>query len=738
MADILSALQYANAPEDTSLGVPNQNPNASFHLTPDAQARLSSYQPSAPGKIDILAAMQNAADDTPPPPPPAPTFGQSVAHGAGDIFYGLGRMAQHAIPDPVLNGIRSAVGWNPVSTAQWDQLATQREQQYDQARAAAGQNGIDWGRLTGNVFNPVNYLTPGGPAESVLGRIGQAVGQGTALGAVQGGQTSTAPGHYWWDTAKGALTGGLTGGALSGALETLSPLLSYATNKVRSIVNDNPQTSSVAADTVVKNVLQQQGVDPNQIDLNLLKGMRQDVQSALDHGADVSPQSIVNRAKAESLPVPIQLTRGQATGDPMLFAREQNLRGVTGVGEPITQRLQDQNNGFIQNLDLLGAKNAMDPVSFGANLKENIQNYWNGLQEAKNNLYAQVKNNAGQSSAMDGISAADTIKGTLNTPEQSYAYKNLPANIQATIDDLGSGKMPFNVAQMQQLDKLWGQQAAGASDGSVRYAINQARNILNNAPIIDDTGEAAKQAYMAARNAHAQQMSLVSPKLPNGLPNPNYQPIVDSVVYKDAPSENLFKTYFMNSAPSEAQQHLNFLQQNVDPNIGQNVSNTLMGEIKRQALNSTSDERGTVSENEIRQWANDPVKSARLQTLLPDSAYNTFKNLADTITAAKKAPVASAVNTSNTASGLTNIGLSMLKNAPLTAFVSKLPLAKSIAEGYATAKTQSQVQQALNPGVTLQSLMTSTPQQAFAKRLATQVLLPAAVTSQEVGNGSNQ
>ncbi len=717
--DMLAALQSAGGDAPQQPGAPTQPP---------------------PG-IDMLAALQGAGEGTAGPAPgPAPNALVSVGQGLGDTFYGLGDLAEH-VGAPVLNAGRfllrkglDAVGapgaaslFQPVSAPGFDNIVAQREQQYDQARAAAGQTGIDWWRLAGEAVNPANYLAPEDAAATVAGRIGQAALQGAGIGAAQAVGTAAVPGRTWWDAAKGAFTGGATGGLLGGLLEGVAPALRLGINKVRGLVAGGRVASSTAADQVVKDALAASGTDPKTVNLNALKGMRADVKDALDAGVEPSPTAIANRAKAESLPVPVQLMRGQATGDPMLFAREQNLRGIQGVGEPVTSRLQQQNAAFVANLDALGAKNAPDPISLGVQVSKGVHDFWNALQARKNALYSAVRNSQGQSAAMDGVQAADNIHAALDTPQAGHLYDLLPANIQRTIDELGTGDVPFSVAQMQSLDHIWGTAARGASDGSVAHAINQARGILADAPIADDVGEEARAAYMAAKQAHAQQMSLVDPKLPNGQPNPNFQPVVKSVVMDGQPPEKLFGQHFLNAAPSVAAKNLRFLTQ-LDPNAPEAVGRTLMGEIKRQALNDSSAERGSVSEAVLRHWANGPVKSALMDALLPAPQVNTFRNLADVVEAAKKPPVASAVNTSNSGSALVNAGVSMLKNGAAGQVVKHLPLVRSVVEGLDAAQTQSDVNAALRPGVTLKSLLSGTPKQIAKTRLARVLLTPAAVS----------
>ena len=716
MADILAALQSAGTQADS-------------------------------GPVDIGAILDKRAqepDEQPRAKLPAPTKQDRVWQGVTDLPTGLGQLTEHVAETP-MNGIRAVIraGLNasgakdaatlfaPVTTGGFDDIVKEREQSYAQARADAQQTGIDWWRLAGQVANPVNYLVPGKIPASVASRIGAGAAQGAAVSAVQPG---TDPQNFWWDKAKGVIIGGATGGALSGAVESVMPLIRAGVNAARKALGTSA-AASPAADAVVNSALAAKGVDPATIDVNVLSGLKQEAQNALEHGETPSAQMVALRAKAESLPFPIPLLKGQLMGNEpggaMQFAKEQNLRGIEGVGEPIAQRLTDQNAAAINNLDALGAKGALDPVELGNQMAPKIQGLWDQLQDRKNALYAAVRNSKGQPAAMDQFTAAKQIKDTLDTPEQSHAYDLLPANIKRTIDDLQDGKLPLTVAQMQSFDKQWGAAARGA-DGSTAYAINTARRILNDAPIADDVGVEAKQAYEAARAAHAQQMALVDKKLLNGMPNPKYQPLVDDVVYGGKPPETLFDTHFMKAAPSTAAKNLQFVAQ-LDSELPKQIGHTYMGEIKRIALSGASDERATVSQATLNRMTQ-PVAAARMDALLPAPAAQTFRNLADVIEAAKRHPTGAAVNTSNTGSAAVNAGVSMLKQNLGAQIAKRLPVVKQIAEAKAAADAQTGVQEAIKPGVTLNSILRATPRQALGRSLAGRALIPAAAGTENSGN----
>lgn len=715
MADILQALQSAGAPDTSDKPA---DIGAALASIPDQQ------QATAPGS----------------PPSRAERFVQ----GLSDLPVGLGQIAEHVAETP-LNGLRSvirgslnAAGMNdaaqlfqPVNTDDFDRIVQKREQDYQQARLQANQTGIDWWRLGGNIADPINYIGGGPVASTVRGRMMQAGLQGAAINAAQ---PSTAPGSFWWDKTKQAASGLAAGGILSGTIEATMPLLRLGINAVRRTIGSTVSTAATpAADVVVHDALRAKGVDPGTIDVNILQGMKQEVQTALEHNAQPSAEAIANRARAESLPVPVRLMRGQATGDPMAFSTEQNLRGVQGVGESITQRLQEQNAAFIQNLDAIGAKNAPDSVSTGSYIASKVQGYWDQLQARKDALYSAVRNNAGQSAAVDQFTIAKQIRDTLDTPEASHVFDILPAHIKATIEDMEDGRLPLTIARAQSIDKIWGKAERGA-DGSTAYAIGQARRILNTAPIQDNVGDKARAAYLAAKQAHAQQMALIDKKMPNGMPNPQFQQLVKSVVMDGTPPEKIFQQHFMGEAPSVAGKSLAFLQ-TIDPSAPELVGRTLMGEIKRQALSSATDERGAVSQSILNGWARDPVKSARMDALLPAPAVNTFRNLAATVEAAKRVPVASTVNTSNTGAAVVNAAVSAVKQGALGQITKRLPIVRDIAQGVEAAGVQTKVQQALQPGVTLNSLISATPKQAASRRVAARLGLPATLATQQASKG---
>ncbi len=347
--------------------------------------------------VDIQSALDSASQQSPTSATETPqattgtplTAGESFQHGLGSMYYGLGDIAEHTgIPGL----IRSAVGLPAVGGDEFDKIVSQREQDYNQARSASGQTGIDWWNLGGETLGSLPLGLPGaGEAAATFGgRMLENAGAGAAMA---GAQPTAAGGLDWWGRAKNAAMGFAAGGLTSGAVEGLMGAVRTGIAAARGAIGKvGLGASQSAADSVVNSALQSKGINPNTVDLNLLSGMRQEVKDALTYGLEPSAEAIANRARAESLPVPVPLSKGQATRNPMQWQQEFNLRGVQGVGEPLQNLMQRQHAAVIQNLDVMGAKGAPTPEAMGNVISQKVNAFWDALQDKKNALYDAVKN----------------------------------------------------------------------------------------------------------------------------------------------------------------------------------------------------------------------------------------------------------------------------------------------------------------------------------------------------------
>jgi hypothetical protein len=168
--------------------------------------------PPKPTVDAILGAPDKGKED-------APSIGERVGMGAMDPYYGMAQIGarmqepSYFDPEPEKAGLAPRV----------DAAVKARERDYEARRLGAGQTGIDWARLGGNVISPFTAplgALPGGAAlraAPLMSRLGYG-GLWGALGGGVGGAVQPVPeGNYGRGVARNAAIGTVTGGALGAA-----------------------------------------------------------------------------------------------------------------------------------------------------------------------------------------------------------------------------------------------------------------------------------------------------------------------------------------------------------------------------------------------------------------------------------------------------------------------------------------------------------------------------------------
>lgn len=160
---------------------------------------------------------------------PATTL-SSVAQGLGDPIQGGAQLLTNALPAGVVGAVNDATAWAnrqpvigpamraigmvPATADDINRQTAEREQQYQASRAAAGETGMDWPRIAGQVVPAAAATLAFRAPASVLGAAGQGAAQGAALGALQ--PTTGAPADFAAEKV-GQAASGAAFGALGGA-----------------------------------------------------------------------------------------------------------------------------------------------------------------------------------------------------------------------------------------------------------------------------------------------------------------------------------------------------------------------------------------------------------------------------------------------------------------------------------------------------------------------------------------
>ena len=210
---------------------------------------------------------------------------------------------------------------------------------------------------------------------------------------------------------------------------------------------------------------------------------------------DVNLPALESHVQALNLPEPIQLTRGQATGDLVALSNELNRRGEL---PNIAQRLGEQNKALVNNLTLIREKAA--PDVFGTKLSDFGQQVIDGylaIDKTRNDniskLYGELRDAAGGQFPIDAQKFVSNADQTLRKQLKS---EFLPPEIERQLQRYRDGSSmtfeEFEALRTNLASEI--RKADRAGDGNRKAALSFVRDSLETLPL---TGEAAKLKPLA-------------------------------------------------------------------------------------------------------------------------------------------------------------------------------------------------------------------------------------------------
>lgn len=223
---------------------------------------------------------------------------------------------------------------------------------------------------------------------------------------------------------------------------------------------------------------------------------------------------VLNRhLDADTLPVPIKLSEGQATRSPQLFSEEMNSRGKN---KELANRYNEQNAQLIENIDAI--KEKASPNVYGTNVVENGQSLIDAyLDIDKARLanidakYEALREAAGGQFPIDGVAFAENA---LNSLKKNLKTEFLPDSIMRQVNAFKRGEpmtfeqfeaMRTNIAaEMRKADR--------AGDGNAEFALGKVREALEDLPLTNETKELKVLADEARAAAKERFDTLASDK----------------------------------------------------------------------------------------------------------------------------------------------------------------------------------------------------------------------------------
>lgn len=605
-----------------------------------------------------IASSSQAADAAPTAPS---SVASRVKTGLGDLGVGVAQLAGHVFgQENVSPQERAAYGVSPDADLSFDKVVADREKDYQAGRAAAGSKGFDWARTAGEAANPGNYVLPGGAARSVAGRVIGAAAQGGAVSALN---PVNEPGNFWggkiWQTGTGMLTG-LLG---AGSIELLSKPFTAAANGIRNALGKSSKgAADAAAQGTIDQVLGEAGIKPTDLPPEMVEGAREQIAHAVKTDGVVDPVSLRSQAEAASLPIPIKLLRGQASGDAEQYAAEQEAAKIAGKGpNPALQQMTENNQKLMDNLGAMGAKDAPSAAEAGTAGLTTLAKMDQKLDQAKNAAYSAVRDSQGRSAKLNPEAFYMNAESGL---ERDNAGSFLPENIRSIYEDVTEGRLPFTVDTMTSLDKILSRAQRTTQDGNASHAIGIVRSALADTPVDGEMGQQAIAAYAKAKGLAKAQFALSDPKeqtfipayaaMLKGMGNASQDEFVSALQGGTANVDpgKWFSSSVMNDTPAAVRKLMGFLK-NADPSTTQTLQHGTMGAIRDAVVKGNDDVGRATFSNLAMGKVMD--RAATLHEVLPADTVSALGRLYNTSSRISGVPYKAAVNWSNTAAASVNL-----------------------------------------------------------------------------------
>lgn len=502
-----------------------------------ADATGSSAAPAAPSIADQFAA-DVSAKAAPAAAPAAPSTLAQLGHQLG-LTARAGVTGISALPamagDALNAGINGIFGTHLAPVSQTiqslensaglpqPQTGTERVVQ-DAASAMAGISpSVGLGKAIASVASPVAQAVGGGlqvaPGMQMLGAAGAGAGGSGAREAGLG------PG---WQVA-GSLLGGL-GGLGAGSLATAG--VRAAAGRMMPAPTITPAAAASRADAGVDQALNELGPQARQSfgppdaitppapsappvqpapgqstppvptassQFGTFQPLKQQVTQAIIENPNVSPAAAMRAQDFRNLGM--QPTLGQITRDPLQYAQEVNMRGVSGVGDQLANRFNQQNSQLQQALYGLSG-NASDAYQAGSAIKDSLRSIDDQMSQQVSDAYAAARASSGKNLDVPLTGVAQDYAQTLN----DFGDK-VPSGVRNNFNQLGlmngTQQKTFSIENAENLLKVIN--ANQSNDPATNAALGQLRNSVKNAILsADDQGG----VFAPARQLAAQRFAV--------------------------------------------------------------------------------------------------------------------------------------------------------------------------------------------------------------------------------------
>lgn len=593
---------------------------------------LDTLQSAVNAPAQLKNASGQAVGQRMPSAPMQPnTAAQNNSSWSDAAEKGIGNLASSVI------GIAGA-GARMIGADDFANKAQAARAQLEQ-QMASDTNSSMAGKVAGIVGGALPYATLGGA--SIPGAM--------AGGAVAGAIPAIADNRSAAEAAQGAALGaGLgAGGALAGrAVSALVPAMAhlFTGSEEADVAPAVAGRGSVgAAGTPFAQQAQAEGI-PETVTRKI---------AAAENAGTLNTTAAERHIEAGSLPVPIELTAGQASGDVNLLSNELNSRGKN---PELAARFNAQNGQIADNLTAIRDQvspnvNVPSGAPTGQALIDAYKEMDAPIQQQITELYAKAR---GADGAPALVNAAPQMRD-FAAQVGPTRFNALPANVQQIFRDAisnqvslpagfeqgGSSFRPMNVGDLMDIDKTLSGAMRGATDGSVRHDIGALRDAIVNSQLNpSDAGADAFSAYRTAQaSARARFQAMDA--------DPAYKAAVNDIAPAGEPSalaDDFVRKYVAGGKTANVQNMMQNLSN--DPANAELVAAGLVDHIRQQAGIDLRTGTGNVSQAGLNKALVNLGDKPRI--VLGAQTSQTLEKLGNVARYTQEQPRGSFVNNSNT------------------------------------------------------------------------------------------
>ena len=414
-------------------------------------------------------------------------------------------------------------------------------------------------------------------------------------------------------------------------------------------------------------------------------------------GAAATPEALRRTTTAESLPVPVQLTKGAATRDAQQLAFEKE-QIKSDLGGPLRQRAEENNLQALQNFDALAEMTDAQLMDLSSTGGAVVKSLTDGLTAAKNKTRAaykaaenagELENNVTLSSVVDYINE-NIPEGDL-APILKAAQQKAIA-IGAAVPD-ADGRLvaqPITLRQAESLRQTFQRAGFEGADQFHGGSLKRAFDV--------ETEGLGGDLYKKARQIRLDQARKFENRAIVARLIKNRKGMEDPQVAAD----QVFRKSILNSSPEE----ITFLKRVLitSGKDGQQAFKELQGATVRhlrdeatKGMGMDSQDRPLISPAKLHQSVQALDANGRLDVILGKKNAQTVRDLDDVVRYVTTVPPGTLVNSSGTAGTL----MAAIAEAGATGALTGLPLPvasglRQIIKMRQEGRTKAKINDALN------------------------------------------